>query len=300
MMIHEKKGSKTTLCVKTDFKPVCSLPDNWALWVRGILHSDHWALWVRGILHSNHGALWVRGILHRDHGASGSQPGRLELRDSATMADACVRRNHTANPYHSRAGDAPLCPGGRSPREIPATFSHTKQPTEHSRGIYFYIYLPFCTMQVSISWQLPKEAQKTDTTMVRACHAPRQPLQKHTSGHLGGWATPWSAQESWMDNVKQWTSLPMPDLLKLASRKKTRKRSLLNCPQCHAPSPTPPPTPPIPPSQRSNRRKDRTELNRTICTTRECAQWTSVRHSVASCSSTRKEQDGRTAWMVLI
>ena len=26
-------------------------------------------------------------------------------------------------------------------------------------------------------------------------HTPRQPLQNHPSGHLGGWATPWSAEE---------------------------------------------------------------------------------------------------------
>ena len=31
--------------------------------------------------------------------------------------------------------------------------------------------------------------------MVRACHTPRQPLQNHPSGHFGGWATPWSAEE---------------------------------------------------------------------------------------------------------
>ena len=31
--------------------------------------------------------------------------------------------------------------------------------------------------------------QETDTRMVRACHKPRQPLQNHPSGHLGGWAT---------------------------------------------------------------------------------------------------------------
>ena len=31
--------------------------------------------------------------------------------------------------------------------------------------------------------------------MVRACHTPRQPFQNHTSGHLGGLAMPWSADE---------------------------------------------------------------------------------------------------------
>ena len=27
------------------------------------------------------------------------------------------------------------------------------------------------------------------------CQTPRQPLQNHPSGHLGGWATPWSVEE---------------------------------------------------------------------------------------------------------
>ena len=31
--------------------------------------------------------------------------------------------------------------------------------------------------------------------MVRACHALQQALPNHPSGHLGGWATPWSAEE---------------------------------------------------------------------------------------------------------
>ena len=32
--------------------------------------------------------------------------------------------------------------------------------------------------------------------MARAYHMPQQPLQNHPSGHLGGWATPWSAEEA--------------------------------------------------------------------------------------------------------
>ena len=36
---------------------------------------------------------------------------------------------------------------------------------------------------------------ETETCMVWACHTSRQPLQKHPSGHLGGWATLWSAEE---------------------------------------------------------------------------------------------------------
>ena len=37
--------------------------------------------------------------------------------------------------------------------------------------------------------------QETETCMVRACHTPRQPLQNHPSGHLGGWAIPGLAEE---------------------------------------------------------------------------------------------------------
>ena len=38
--------------------------------------------------------------------------------------------------------------------------------------------------------------QHTLPRMVQACHAPRQALQNHPSGHLAGWATPWSTGTS--------------------------------------------------------------------------------------------------------
>ena len=37
--------------------------------------------------------------------------------------------------------------------------------------------------------------QETETCMVWACHMPKQPLQNHSSGYLGGWKMPWSAEE---------------------------------------------------------------------------------------------------------
>ena len=37
--------------------------------------------------------------------------------------------------------------------------------------------------------------QETEACMVRACRTQRQPLQNRPSGHLGGWATPWTAGE---------------------------------------------------------------------------------------------------------
>ena len=41
-----------------------------------------------------------------------------------------------------------------------------------------------------------------ETIIVWACHTPRQLLQNHPSGHLGGWATPWSAEEM-LDGQRQ-------------------------------------------------------------------------------------------------
>ena len=66
--------------------------------------------------------------------------------------------------------------------------------------------------------------QGTNTCMIRACHTSRQPLQNHFSGHLGGWATPRSAKKCWMDNTREWTSLPMQVLLTLAYCRKHWKR----------------------------------------------------------------------------
>ena len=60
--------------------------------------------------------------------------------------------------------------------------------------------------------------------MVQACHTLRQLLQNHASGHLGGWAKLWSAEGCWVDNIKEWASLPMPELLTRASCKKDWKR----------------------------------------------------------------------------
>ena len=47
----------------------------------------------------------------------------------------------------------------------------------------------------------------TETCMVRASHTPRQPLQHHPSGHLGGWATPWSEGEM-LDGQHQRVDIP--------------------------------------------------------------------------------------------
>ena len=66
--------------------------------------------------------------------------------------------------------------------------------------------------------------QETETCMVRTCHTPPQPLQNHPSEYLGRWVTPWLAEDCWMDNIKEWTSLSMPELLTRASCKNYWKR----------------------------------------------------------------------------
>ena len=49
--------------------------------------------------------------------------------------------------------------------------------------------------------------QKTETCMVWAGHTPQEPLKNHSSGHLGGWATPWSAEEM-LDGQHQRVDIP--------------------------------------------------------------------------------------------
>ena len=50
---------------------------------------------------------------------------------------------------------------------------------------------------------------RRQTCVVRACHTPRQPLQIHSTGHLGGWATPLSAEET-LDGQYQRVDNPCP------------------------------------------------------------------------------------------
>ena len=68
--------------------------------------------------------------------------------------------------------------------------------------------------------------QETETRMIRECHTTRQPLQHHPLGHLGrvvgrrdggGLAR---QRKCWKDNVKEWTSASMPELLTMASHAK--------------------------------------------------------------------------------
>ena len=65
--------------------------------------------------------------------------------------------------------------------------------------------------------------QEIENCMVQAYHMPWQPLQNHPSGHLGGdWCRD-QQRQCWMDNIKEWTSLPWQELLTGAFCRKDRK-----------------------------------------------------------------------------
>ena len=66
----------------------------------------------------------------------------------------------------------------------------------------------------------------TETRKFRACQASRQHFQNHPSGHapLGGARLRGRHRKCWMDNMKEWTSLPMPELLTMAFRRKDWNR----------------------------------------------------------------------------
>ena len=60
--------------------------------------------------------------------------------------------------------------------------------------------------------------------MVRACQTPRQPLRTILQGTLaGGWRRG-RQRKCWVDNIKERTSLPIPELLTMASCRRVWKR----------------------------------------------------------------------------
>ena len=75
--------------------------------------------------------------------------------------------------------------------------------------------------------------QETGTFIVRACHAARQPLQNHPSGHFGGWATPWSTEEM-LDGQHQRVDIPTHARTahKRLLQKRLKEDLLLNLPSC--------------------------------------------------------------------
>ena len=80
--------------------------------------------------------------------------------------------------------------------------------------------------------------RETETCMVRACHMPWQLLQNHLSGYLltlEGGCRKGRQRNCWMDRIKEWTTLPMSELLTRTSCRKHWKRIL-----CWIPPPPPP------------------------------------------------------------
>ena len=68
--------------------------------------------------------------------------------------------------------------------------------------------------------------QETESCMVSACHTLRQPLPKTIlQGTLESGRRRGRQRNCWMDNIKEWTSLPMLELLTRASCRKDWKSS---------------------------------------------------------------------------
>ena len=68
-----------------------------------------------------------------------------------------------------------------------------------------------------------------ETRIVWACHKPDSLSETICQGTLeGGRCRSWQ-RKCWIDNVKEWTSLPMPELLTVAFRKDWKRVFLLNC-----------------------------------------------------------------------
>ena len=65
--------------------------------------------------------------------------------------------------------------------------------------------------------------QETETSMVRACHAPRQPLQTILQGTLDNGRRRVISRGNTGWTVKGWTSLPIAELFTLASGRKDWK-----------------------------------------------------------------------------
>ena len=85
-----------------------------------------------------------------------------------------------------------------------------------------------------------------ETCMVWTCHKPWQPLQNQPSAvqsTLEGGQCHGQQRKCWINNIKKWTSLPMseppmPELPKVASRKKQNKqKKRLNHPSCPSEDP---------------------------------------------------------------
>ena len=73
--------------------------------------------------------------------------------------------------------------------------------------------------------ELSGNYQETEACMVLSCHMPWQLFQNHPSGHLGEWRCHGWQRKCCMDNIKESTSLPLPEVLTMASSRKDWKRN---------------------------------------------------------------------------
>ena len=65
------------------------------------------------------------------------------------------------------------------------------------KSFFFFLHLGGGQDQVpcGATETSPGNCQEKETSMARARHTTQQPLYNRSSGNLGGWTTPWSAEE---------------------------------------------------------------------------------------------------------
>ena len=132
---------------------------------------------------------WFRHVTHHDSLSKTSCP-----ETGSCMVQACHTPRQPLQNQLSR--DGVLHGSGMSH----ATTASPK-PAVKRRGLAWFRLV---THHDSLS---KTSCHETGSCMVQACHTPRQPLQNHPARHLGGWATPWSAEEM-LDEQRHRVDIP--------------------------------------------------------------------------------------------
>ena len=92
-------------------------------------------------------------------------------------------------------------------RKLVAKSSVVPPSTLSVKGLMMMMMMSLFVFPCGSTGTFSGNCQETETCMVRAYHTPRQPLQNHPSGHLGGWATPCLAEEM-LDGRHQRVDIP--------------------------------------------------------------------------------------------
>ena len=143
---------------------------------------------------------------------------------TAILLCGCETWNLLADSEKKDPGFRNQVPKGTSPRLLPGAQDQRLGAAQDQ--------LPCGSTGTSSS-----NCQETDTRTVQACQTQRQPLQNQPSRHLGGWATPWSAEERLDGQYQRMDISAHKKILKKncsqgPPAEKTGRGSMLNRPLC--------------------------------------------------------------------